>query len=67
MGNYSLTGSKTPGFKTVKFMPMHKGLLISGANDGSVTVWDIFAKDQLVNYSCQHNSKVNSISCSPFN
>lgn len=33
-------------------MPMHKGLLISGANDGSVTVWDIFAKDQLVNYSC---------------
>lgn len=44
---------------------MQKQLLISGANDGSVTVWDLNTKEIVANFASQHNSKVNAVSCSP--
>lgn len=44
IANFSLN-SKTPGFKSLKFSPLKKSYLVSGANDGSLTVWDVLLRD----------------------
>lgn len=44
IANLSLN-SKTPGFKSLKFSPLRKSHLISGSNDGSVTVWDVTLRE----------------------
>ena len=46
----NLPGSKTPGFKCVKFL--QGTTLFSGANDGSVTVWDVNTRDTICNFTC---------------
>lgn len=52
VGNFTLSGSKTPGFKVLKFMPLHRNYLASGANDGSVTVWDVISRESTANFTC---------------
>ncbi|CAD8084333.1 unnamed protein product [Paramecium sonneborni] len=60
VSTFNLKGSKTPGFKAVKFMS--KNLLCSGSNDGSVTIFDLNENEFLCNFSQQHTSKVTGLS-----
>ncbi|CAD8093613.1 unnamed protein product [Paramecium primaurelia] len=60
VSTFNLKGSKTPGFKAVKFMS--KNLLCSGSNDGSVTIFDLNKNEYHCNFSSQHTSKVTGLS-----
>ncbi|CAD8117089.1 unnamed protein product [Paramecium sonneborni] len=60
VSTFNLKGSKTPGFKAVKFMS--KNLLCSGSNDGSVTIFDLNKNEYQCNFSQQHTSKVTGLS-----
>ncbi|CAK87730.1 unnamed protein product (macronuclear) [Paramecium tetraurelia] len=60
VSTFNLKGSKTPGFKAVKFMS--KNLLCSGSNDGSVTIFDLNKNEYQCNFSSQHTSKVTGLS-----
>ena len=55
------------GIKMINFSPFIKNFLAVAANDGSVSVWDVNARTQNVNYANAHSTRVSSLSFSPFN
>jgi WD40 repeat protein len=51
----------------VKFSPLRKNHLLSGSNDGSITVWDVSTRDSIANFPCSHQSKVTALASSVYN
>ena len=51
----------------VKFSMLHKGLLVSGADSGCVTLWDVFKSTKIHDFQKAHSMPVSGLAFSPIN